>query len=153
MRITSEQAMYDLGSHLGSLFVGGEALELVGDVGAGKTTLTKGLAQGLRVNESVQSPSFTISRVYDGRDGLRLEHYDFYRLSDPGIMKDELAESVADDKTVVVVEWGASVTDVLPADRLVVGIVSPGEFEREVTLHATGSKSQAILKELYEITN
>ena len=148
MHVTSEQEMHDLGSRLGSLFVGGEVIELVGDVGAGKTTLTKGLAQGLGVSESVQSPSFTISRVYDGRDELRLEHYDFYRLSDPGIMKDELAESVADDKTVVVIEWGGSVSDILPADRLVIGISSPGEFERDVKLRATGDRSQAILKEL-----
>jgi tRNA threonylcarbamoyladenosine biosynthesis protein TsaE len=94
-----------LGARIGASLKGGEVFELVGDVGAGKTTFTKGLAQGLGISDEVQSPSFTISRVYDGRDNLQLVHYDFYRLSDPGIMASEVAEMVQDPKTVTVIEW------------------------------------------------
>ena len=77
------------------LFRGGEVLELVGDIGAGKTTLTKGIAQALEINEPVQSPTFTISRVYDSPRGLSLAHYDFYRLGNAGIMSEEIREVAA----------------------------------------------------------
>lgn len=103
-----------VGEHL----IGGEVLELTGDVGSGKTTFTKGLAEGLGVEDDVQSPSFTISRFYKGRDGLELHHYDFYRLPDPGIMKFDVHESTADPKAVTVIEWAETVADVLPEKRV-----------------------------------
>lgn len=104
-------------------------IELIGDVGAGKTTLTKAIASGLEIDEDVQSPSFTLSREYDARDGLRLHHYDFYRLMEPGIMSYELAESLTDDKTVTVVEWADTVSSVLPKERIVIRLQSDAETE------------------------
>lgn len=103
---TSADMTQQFGKQLGSLLRGGEVLELVGDVGAGKTTFTKGLASGLAITDDVQSPTFTISRVYSARDGLELMHYDFYRLSDPGILKLEVDQAVHDTAVVTVVEWG-----------------------------------------------
>src|ERR1044072_91110 len=100
MTVENLQQMISLGTRLGEVLRGGECIELVGDVGTGKTTLTKGIAKGLGVDDEVQSPSFTISRTYPARDELELHHYDFYRLSDPGIMRYELAESVDDSKVV-----------------------------------------------------
>ena len=102
--------MKQLGEAIGWSVSGGEVLELVGDIGAGKTTLTKGIARALGINEPVQSPTFTISRVYDSPKGLRLAHYDFYRLSEAGIMGDEIREAM-DDDSVVVVEWAGAVDD------------------------------------------
>jgi len=110
--------MVALGKRLGVLFQGGECLELVGDVGTGKTTLTKGIGHGLGVDDDVQSPSFTISRVYEARDGLSLYHYDFYRLSEPGVMSYELAETLADPTIVTVIEWAETVADVLPEQHI-----------------------------------
>lgn len=112
--------MLQFGERLGRDLYGGVTVELVGDVGTGKTTLTKGIAKGLGVDEDVQSPSFTISRTYPARDGLELHHYDFYRLTDPGIMRYELTESVTDPKVVTVVEWADSVADVLPTPRVTI---------------------------------
>ena len=60
-------------------------IELLGDVGAGKTTFTRGLAKGLGVKSTVTSPSFTISKLYQGKKCI-LAHYDFYRLDEPGLM-------------------------------------------------------------------
>lgn len=119
MTLTLDQ-LNDFGRQLGTVLRGGECIELVGDVGTGKTTLTKAIAVGLGIDDDVQSPSFTISRTYPARDDLELHHYDFYRLSDPGIMQHELAESVDDARAVTVVEWGDSVADVLPAERLTI---------------------------------
>lgn len=140
--------MKALGEKLGALLKGGEILELVGDVGAGKTTLTKGLAKGLLIDEDVQSPSFTISRVYDARDGLQLAHYDFYRLGDAGIMADELQETLSDPQAVTVVEWAGIVDGVLSADRLTVRISSPSETSRRVELTPGGPKSTKLMEGL-----
>ena len=110
--------MKAFGARVGALVRGGEMIELIGDVGAGKTTFTKGLGEGLKVDDDVQSPSFTISREYQARDGLELHHYDFYRLNDPGVVKYELAESVANPQVITVVEWGETARDVLPDERV-----------------------------------
>lgn len=106
-------------TEIGKKLRGGEVFELIGDVGAGKTTFTKGLAEGLSVFDDVQSPTFTVSRVYEARDELELHHYDFYRLEDPGIMRYDIAESTDDPKVITVVEWAETVADVLPKGRIV----------------------------------
>lgn len=132
----TEDEMMRLGAACGAAVQGGEVFELIGDIGAGKTTFTKGLARGMDVSDDVQSPTFTISRVYDGRDGLRLVHYDFYRLPDAGIMKDELHESVTDDQTVTVIEWSAVVAGVLPENRITLHITPGAEDGRTVRFDA-----------------
>lgn len=130
--------------------------ELIGDVGAGKTTFTRGLAEGLRAQEPVTSPSFTISKRYafplpeipekccknynpnnnnpDTSEG-QLIHYDFYRLDDPGIMRDELAEALAEPNSIIVVEWGSDIADLLPADKV----------RLEITLCKDGSRTVKII--------
>ena len=118
------------GEALGRMLSGGEVLELVGDVGAGKTTFTKGLALGLGIDEDVQSPSFTISRVYDARDGLALAHYDFYRLNDAGILRDELREVMSDATVITVIEWADIVDGVLPDNRIRITFRAPSDNER-----------------------
>lgn len=106
-------------------------IELVGDVGAGKTTFTRGLAQGLGVTEPVTSPSFTISKRYLTDRGGELIHYDFYRLSDPGVMRNELAETLREPNSVVVIEWGSDVANLLPEKHL----------RLDLTLNPDGSRS------------
>lgn len=130
IEVKSEQATKELGEKIGNVLHGGEVFELIGDVGAGKTTFVKGLAKGLDIDGEVQSPSFTISRVYDGRNGLQLVHYDFYRLTDPGIMANEVAEMVGDPNTVTVIEWAAIVDGVLPKQHYAITITSPSETIR-----------------------
>jgi tRNA threonylcarbamoyladenosine biosynthesis protein TsaE len=109
---------------------GGEVIELVSDVGGGKTTFVRGLAQGMGSPDKVASPSFTLSREYRA-DKLTMYHFDFYRLSDPGIVANELAEVVDDPLAVVVVEWADIVENVLPADKLTITIKNKGETNRE----------------------
>lgn len=146
--ISNEIAMKEFGARLGALLRGGEVIEMVGDVGAGKTTLTKGIGIGLQVDDDVQSPSFTISRVYEARDGLQLAHYDFYRLHDAGIMADELHETIHDPQIVTIIEWAEVVGSVLPQDRLDIHITAIGEYERRVEILAHGQSGQRIIKEL-----
>ena len=136
------------GAKLGGLLQGGECIELVGDVGAGKTTLVKGIAQGLEIDETIQSPSFTISRVYDTPHELRLAHYDFYRLHDAGIMADELREAAADAQVITIIEWADIVSGVLPEDHLTITIQATSESERALTLAGQGPLSQKIVEQL-----
>jgi tRNA threonylcarbamoyladenosine biosynthesis protein TsaE len=119
---------------IGEKLRGREVLELISDVGGGKTTFVKGLAMGLQITETVQSPTFTISRIYNARDDLELHHFDFYRLSEAGIVADELAESLEQPNAVVAVEWGEIVHDVLPPRRMTVRLVSLGDDERKITI-------------------
>lgn len=152
MKVKSLDEMLEFGARIGARIGararGGEVLELIGDVGAGKTTFTKGLARGMGVTDSVQSPTFTISREYDAREGLRLVHYDFYRLGEAGIMEDELAESLADPKSVVVVEWAETVTSVLPKDSVTVTIsLAPDdENSREIAWSTGGEVSRQLME-------
>jgi hydrolase, P-loop family len=129
--INSTEEMIEFGKEIGSNLEGGSVLELIGDVGAGKTTFTKGLALGLGVLETVQSPTFTISRVYKG-DNLTLSHYDFYRLNDYGIMKMELAENLSDPQNITVVEWAGDLADILPEKHLKLIFESVSEDKRLV---------------------
>ena len=146
--VDSGESMQELGARIGALLHGGEVIELVGDVGAGKTTFTKGLAKGLGIDEDVQSPTFTISRVYDARDELTLAHYDFYRLVDAGIMSAELYEAVHDPKNITVIEWGDVVAGVLPRDRLSLSITATADTRRLVRMEAYGERSSTIVEQL-----
>ncbi len=133
MLVHSEAEMIAYGEKIGKNLQAPAAIELIGDVGAGKTTIVKGIAKGLGILEPVTSPSFTVSKVYQG-PYCRLVHYDFYRLSEPGIISDELSESLEDQEAVVVVEWGESVRGILPPRHQVIQIKHISEHEREVTV-------------------
>lgn len=110
------------------------AIELVGDVGAGKTTFTKGLARGLEIAEEITSPTFTISKVYENSRGQKLVHYDFYRLENPGIMVEDLFENLQDPQTVTVIEWADTVSEILPANHLRLEILINDDGSRTLNL-------------------
>lgn len=125
--------MLEFGESFAKKLVFPAVIELIGDVGAGKTTFTRGLAKGLGIEEPVTSPSFMISKKYAG-DKANLTHYDFYRLGDPGIMVDDLIDSLSEKNAVVVVEWGEEVENVLPEDRIKILIKLNDDGTREVSL-------------------
>ena len=122
MKINSEQEMLNCGREFAKKIKFPMVIELIGDVGAGKTTFTRGLAEGLGVKEPITSPSFTISKSYALPNNKHLVHYDFYRLPDPGLMLDDLNESINNKNTLTIIEWGNTAIDILPDDRAVVKI-------------------------------
>lgn len=146
--VSSVAAMLAFGRRLGEACQGGEILELIGDIGAGKTTLTKGIAAGLGVDDEVQSPTFTLSRTYQTRAGGVLVHYDFYRLHDPGILSAELADATRAVDTTVVIEWADTVHHVLPADRLKLTITATADEVRTLELSAGGPRSRSLVERL-----
>ena len=105
-------------------------------MGAGKTTFTKGLARALGIFETVQSPTFTISRIYEG-EKMILSHYDFYRLGDYGIMEMELAESLENPNNITVVEWAGDLANILPKKHLRLTFESVSEDCRKIKVEET----------------
>jgi tRNA threonylcarbamoyladenosine biosynthesis protein TsaE len=118
-----------LAASIGQRLQGGEVIELRSDLGGGKTAFVRGLAAGLGSNDQVSSPSFTLSNQYVAA-ALTLYHFDFYRLTEPGIMREELVEVIADPQAVVAVEWADIVEDVLPDRKLTITIIPTGEEQR-----------------------
>jgi tRNA threonylcarbamoyladenosine biosynthesis protein TsaE len=121
-----------LGEVLGRDAAAGDLICLWGDLGAGKTQVAKGIAQGLGIDATVNSPTFILMNEYAGR--LPLFHVDLYRLADAA---DALAGGVIDDRQadgVTVVEWPERMGEFLPAGRLDVRIGGSGDEPRDVEL-------------------
>lgn len=128
-----------IGRALGEAARAGTLLALIGPLGAGKTELTKGVAEGLGVNGVVNSPTFVLMNEHVGR--LRLFHIDAYRLDDP---EEAFAAGLFDERQaagVAVVEWADRLRDRLPADRLEIAIepAADGSDERRIAWGATGA--------------
>lgn len=118
LTLTNRDATIALGKKIGQQLVAGDVLVLDGDLGAGKTIFTKGLAAGLEIPDIIKSPTFTIIHEYqDGR--LPLYHMDAYRLENGGA-EDLGLEEYFDGDGVSVVEWAEFVEDELPADFLAI---------------------------------
>ncbi|MBQ3318552.1 tRNA (adenosine(37)-N6)-threonylcarbamoyltransferase complex ATPase subunit type 1 TsaE [Candidatus Saccharibacteria bacterium] len=131
MIIRSDEEMQDFGEKFARSAP--KVIELIGDVGAGKTTFVKGLALGLGVTEEVTSPSFVLSKRYKIKDG-ELIHYDFYRLKEPGLMADEISEALENPQNIIIVEWAESVENLLPKTRQKIEIKILDENSRELIL-------------------
>jgi tRNA threonylcarbamoyladenosine biosynthesis protein TsaE len=120
-----------LAQSIGSRLKGGEVIELISDLGGGKTTFVRGLARGMGSKDKVHSPSFTLNNMYSG-DRLTLAHFDFYRLESAGIMRQELGEVINDPAFVVAVEWPNVIKDVLPPERLSISLKPISETGRRL---------------------
>ena len=131
--ITSEAETRALGLAIASAAEPGDIVALIGDLGTGKTALTKYIAEGLGIKEDVISPTFTIVKEYrSGR--LPLYHFDVYRLSNGWELLDTGAEDYLEDSGLSVIEWADIVADVLPPDALVVMIEYAEEGARRITI-------------------
>lgn len=123
--VDSPAAMVELGRLLGMRLRAGDVVLLSGELGAGKTTLMRGLGEGLGVRGPVTSPTFVIARRHPSLvGGPDLIHADAYRLSSAGEFEDL---DLADDQAVVCVEWGRDRAEQLSARRLEIDIETVGE--------------------------
>ena len=139
-------ATIELGRRLAPLLQAGDVLVLNGDLGAGKTTFTKGLAAGLGVQQMIKSPTFTIIREYQG-GRLPLYHMDVYRLENGG-GEDLGLEEYFDGDGISVVEWAQFVADELPADYLSLTFTRMAvETERQVSIVAHGARFERLVEE------
>lgn len=132
----------NLGERIGRNLHGGEIIELISDLGGGKTALTRGIARGAGSSAVVGSPTFTLSKVYNCPN-FTIRHFDFYRLSEVGIMEHELAEFAGDPSVVLIIEWGDIAAHILPENRWTVKIAKTPEGNRSISI-----KSSINLKEM-----
>ena len=116
-RTSSTDETIALGRRLGAALEPGDVLVLTGDLGAGKTQLTKGIAAALGVTDDVTSPTFTIEMVYEGSE-MPLYHFDLYRLGDPDELEDTGIFDVLGTDGVCAIEWGEQFADEIGDERL-----------------------------------
>ncbi len=140
----SEEETKQIAKDLGSKLMSPIVITLEGDLGAGKTTFTKGLGKGLGVKRVITSPTFTIIKEYTGR--LPLYHIDAYRLEyseeNLGIEEYILSDGVT------VIEWAQFIDDLIPADKLEIKINYLGEDQREIIFKTENNQIQDIIKQL-----
>ena len=135
----NEEELISIGQNIGSLLNSGDIIVLSGDLGAGKTTLTKGIAKGLNISQMIKSPTYTIVREYEGR--LPLYHLDVYRIGDDPDSID-LDDFLYGDG-VTIIEWGELLDEDLLGDYLLISIAHHGDG-RLLTFEAFGPRSQEI---------
>lgn len=127
----SSEQTEQLGEVLGRKLRGGEIIELISDLGGGKTTFTRGLVRGAGSTEHVASPTFTVSKVYKSVN-FDIHHFDFYRLNEAGLIEHELRDLIGDAKAVIVVEWGDVVQHVLPESKITIEIIQTDTDGRDI---------------------
>ena len=139
--LADTDATLETGRRLGRILRAGDLVVLTGGLGAGKTTLTRGIGDGLGVRGPVTSPTFVIARIHPPLgDGPELVHADAYRLG--GVSElDDLDLDAELDAAVTVVEWGAGLAEGLAEDRLEITLVAdPETEERTMEVHAVGAR-------------
>lgn len=122
-----------IGCKLGRNLRGGEVIVLNGDLGSGKTTLTASIVKGAGSSDQVSSPSFLIKNQYNCARFI-IHHFDFFRLNDPGLMKNELIEIINNGQDVIVIEWGQIIKDLINKDYLTIDFKIEGYDSRKLSL-------------------
>ncbi|MEZ7172122.1 tRNA (adenosine(37)-N6)-threonylcarbamoyltransferase complex ATPase subunit type 1 TsaE [Sporosarcina sp. OR05] len=140
MNVSSLQETEQLAEKLSNLLAPPDVLTLEGDLGAGKTTFTKALAKGLGITRTVNSPTFTIIKQYEGKHPLN--HLDVYRLaeSDEDLGWDELFFGDA----ISIVEWAHLIEEDLPKERLGIQLFHTGETSRKIIFTPLGERYMKI---------
>lgn len=122
----------ELGYKIGSFLKGGDTIILDGDLGAGKTTFTKGVGKALGVSRVINSPTFTIVKAYKCNDNITLNHMDLYRLD--GVGDDFDLEEYFNDSSVCIVEWPYQAFDIIPKRYMKITIKRIDDNKREITI-------------------
>lgn len=152
---TTEQTIA-FGQVLGKLLQAGDVLVLTGDLGAGKTQLTKGIAAGMGVTDDVTSPTFTIEMVYEGAT-MPLYHFDLYRLNDPDQLEDTGLYDALESDGPTIIEWGEQFAEQIGERTLDVYVSRLSEEElvsdvaeprREIRFISQNARGEEIIQSL-----
>lgn len=139
-----------LGAVIGSLLQPGSFLALRGDLGGGKTCLTRGVVAALAPHSAhlVASPTYAIMNCYPG--GIPVYHFDFYRLAGDDDIVDLGFEEFFYGDGVCIAEWSERLDELMPADVLTMQFDHAGDDQRRIAITASGQKSETVLKQLAE---
>ncbi len=153
LTVNDTEAMQALGEKIAVVLSDKDVLYLVGELGAGKTTLAQGIVKGLGYRGIVSSPTFTLMKVYPG--DIPVYHFDFYRLE--GSELDDLGlEDYLEKEGIALIEWPEIGAGVLPTEALIIEIhLNQGDYDRErrVLIKAEGTRYRDKLKELKDIVD
>lgn len=144
INLKNEAEMIAFGKRIGDTIFPHSIITLTGDLGAGKTTFTKGIGQGLDIKKIINSPTFTIVKVYSGR--MTLYHFDAYRLE--GADDDLGFEEMFEDDGLCVIEWPQFIEDIIPEERLEIEIIKNEDETRSLKLHPIGEKYENYVREV-----
>jgi tRNA threonylcarbamoyladenosine biosynthesis protein TsaE len=142
IEIATEDQMHEFGVRLGSLLVAGDIVSLNGPLGAGKTTLTRGIGEGVAASGNISSPTFLIARTHETSSGTPFHHIDAYRLSTPAELDDL---DIDFQRSISVIEWGSGFAEGLVDSMLEVNIERDLETDLR-TMSLTGSGRFADVK-------
>ena len=128
---------------------GAVLIELVGDLGGGKTTFVKALAVSLKIEKTVTSPTFTIHQRYEiPNSSGYLEHFDLYRLEDDDLVLSEIDDALQNPQSIICIEWGQHFESLNNRDRLKVEFEYVDELQRKVTFYGLGKSYQKLVEQI-----
>jgi tRNA threonylcarbamoyladenosine biosynthesis protein TsaE len=136
-----------IGMRLGALLKVGDVICLHGDLGAGKTTLVQGIAQGWGALDPVSSPTFVLVNLYRRADGERLFHLDAYRIASP-LEAEELDLDEMLSQGALLIEWPEHLGSLIPAERLWVDVTAVAEEQRELCFRPAGRRYEQLVEAL-----
>ncbi|WP_141434460.1 tRNA (adenosine(37)-N6)-threonylcarbamoyltransferase complex ATPase subunit type 1 TsaE [Bacillus sp. 03113] len=142
---TGSEDTINFAKNLASFLKPGDVIALEGDLGAGKTTFTKGLAQGLEIKKNVNSPTFTIIKEYEGI--MPLYHMDVYRVEDS--FEDLGFDEYFNGEGVTVVEWAHLIKEQLPEEYLSIYLYNVKDNQRKIVLKPMGDRYEQLCKEIF----
>ncbi|MDB8850181.1 tRNA (adenosine(37)-N6)-threonylcarbamoyltransferase complex ATPase subunit type 1 TsaE [Peptostreptococcus anaerobius] len=144
--LADESFTYDMGQKIGRALFSGAIICLNGDLGAGKTAMTKSIAKALGIDEDITSPTFTIVNEYrDGR--LKLNHFDVYRIGSSDEMYDIGFDEYINSDGVSIIEWSTIIEDILPEERLDIDLNYEG-MGRTIEFIPHGEKYEKLVGEV-----
>ena len=143
LRSHSARETARIGRVLGRYAEAGDVFLLSGDLGAGKTCLTQGIAKGLGVEEYVRSPTFVLATIHQGR--LPLYHIDIYRLDEVAEVVDLGLEEYLEGDGVSVIEWASKALEAFPQPYMLATLTYEGENERTIQLEPRGERYERLL--------
>jgi len=145
LNTTNDRETAQFAEKLAEFLEPGDVIALEGDLGAGKTTFTKGLAKGLEVKKTVNSPTFTIIKEYKGR--LPLYHMDVYRVADA--YEDLGFDEYFEGDGVTVVEWAHLIEEQLPEELLTIYLYHQSQDQRKIVVKPKGQRYEQLCKEIF----
>ncbi|WP_026894473.1 tRNA (adenosine(37)-N6)-threonylcarbamoyltransferase complex ATPase subunit type 1 TsaE [Clostridiisalibacter paucivorans] len=136
----------NLGYELGKSLSRGDVVCLMGDLGAGKTTITQSICRGLEVDDYVTSPTFTIVNEYIGR--WDVYHFDVYRIEDEEEMYDIGYDEYIYGDGVSIIEWADKIRDILPKERIEINIERISDNKRKIIINPIGEKYEKMIENI-----
>jgi tRNA threonylcarbamoyladenosine biosynthesis protein TsaE len=148
MRTNNEKETVALGERLGKMLQPGDVIALTGNLGAGKTTITKGIAIGAGVETEISSPTFTLIHEHRGR--LPFYHVDLYRLESEHLVPDIGIEEYIYGAGATIIEWSERMGSLLPETSLLIRLTADGDTERRIELSSASERWTKVIGELAE---